>query len=139
MSSPEAYDAFADRLAAWTTTPVVFENQFYEPTGAAFVYVEVYGESYDQETTGAPEANMWEERGSTYINVLTPSGAGTTTARAYAKSLMYLFREQDIGAGINMTEMSIGAGQPGDDFPNYWAMTLTISWRRFDITSIPAP
>jgi hypothetical protein len=36
-----------------------------------------------------------------------------------------------------MPEMSIGAGDPGRDFPNYWAMTTTVFWRRWDITTLP--
>jgi hypothetical protein len=138
MSSPDAFTAFENRLAAWTTTPVVFENQFHEPDDP-FIYVEVYGDTYDQDTTGAPEENAWYETGATLIHVMVASGGGSGLARDYAKSLMYLFREQDIGAGINITEMSIGAGEPGRDFPNFWAMTLSIFWRRFDITSIPTP
>lgn len=139
MSSTAAFTAFSTRLASWTTTPVIYENQFYEPTNSAFVFVEVFGDTYDQETTGAPQANMWHETGATLVHVLVPAGSGTATARTYANSLMYLFREQDIGAGINITEASIGAGDPGRDFPNYWATTLLLNWRRYDITSIPTP
>jgi len=139
VSSPAAFEAFETRLADWETTPVVFENRFYQPTpNQPFVYVEVFGDTYDQDTMGAPQANMWEERGTTYLHVMVKAGDGSATARGYANDLMYLFREQPIG-GLIMDQMSIGAGDPGKDFPLFWALTLTIFWRRRDITSIPTP
>lgn len=139
MSSPTAYDAFEQRLTdQWSTTDLVFENQFYDlpDTPAPFVYVEIFGSRYDQETMGAPEANYWIEEGVTYLHVMTPSGAGSRTAREYANDLLYLFREQPIST-LFMPEMSIGSGDPGRDFPNYYAITASIFWRRRDITSIP--
>jgi hypothetical protein len=140
MSSPTTYDAFVARLAAWTTTPVIYENQFYalpdEP--AAFVYVEIFGDAYAQETMGAPQANIWVEQGVTYLHVMVPSGRGSSAARTCANDLLYLFREQPL-SGLFMPEMSIGAGDPGRDFPDYWALTATIFWYRRDITAIPTP
>lgn len=138
MSSLTTYDAFANRLGAWETTPVVFENEFYQlpDTPAPFVYVEVFGDTYDQDTMGAPQQNEWLETGVTYLHVMTPSGQGSRQARQYANILLYLFREQPI-ATLFMPEMSIGAGQPGKDWPGYWAMSATIFWHRRDITSVP--
>lgn len=137
MASPEVYAAFHDRLVAqWSTTPLVFENEAYETanTPTAFVYVEVFGDDLNQESVGAPGANMWLETGLTYLHVMVPSGTGTTLARTYARQLTNLFREQAVAAGLFMPEMSIGAGDPGRDFPNYWAMTVSIHWYRRDIT-----
>lgn len=138
MASPTVFDAFTERLADWETTLVVFENEQIPSGRTPFVYVEIFGDAFDQDTMGAPGSNVWEETGQTYLHVMVPSGSGSATARDHANALMYLFREQPID-GINMTEMSIGAGDPGRDFPNMWALTLTIFWRRFDITSIPTP
>jgi Bacteriophage related domain of unknown function len=137
MASLTAYDAFVTRLASWTICPVVYENQFFETSNepAPFVYVEIFGDTYDQETLGAPRANQWLESGITYLHVMTPSGRGSRTARDYANQLLYLFREQPI-ATLFMPEMSIGAGDPGRDFPAYFAMTATIFWYRRDITAI---
>jgi hypothetical protein len=137
MSTPSAFTAIKNRLnGAWNTTPVVYENKFHEPTGAAFVYVEVFDDSLAQETIGAPGNNLWVESGTVYLHVMVPSGGGSETARSHAFSLKQLFREQDIG-GLKITEMSIGSGEPGRDFPNYWALTLTLYYRRDDITSLP--
>src|SRR3954470_20038011 len=114
MSSPTTYDAFEQRLlSGWTQTKLVFENQFYalpdEP--AAFVYVEIFGDAYAQETMGAPQANIWVEQGVTYLHVMVPSGRGSSAARTCANDLLYLFREQPL-SGLFMPEMSIGAGDP---------------------------
>lgn len=140
MSSLTAYDAFEQRLrSGWTQSPLVFENEFYElpDTPSPFVYVEIFGNSYDQETAGAPGANYWVEQGVTYLHVMTPSGRGSRDARNYANQLLYLFREQPIST-LFMPEMSIGAGDPGRDWPDYFAITASIFWHRRDITSIPA-
>jgi hypothetical protein len=141
MSTPTVYDAFEVRLRSnWTTTPLVFENEFHQIPGQPepFVFVEIFGDTFNQETTGAPQANMWLETGATYMHVMVPSGQGSRLARQYANSLLYLFREQAVD-GLIMTEMSVGAGDPGKDFPNHWALTATILWQRRDITSIPTP
>lgn len=136
MATPTSFDAFHDTLVdGWTTTPVVFENERYDlpDTPAPFLYVEIVGDTMNQETIGAPGANTWLEVGFTYIHVMVPANSGTSTARTYAKQVLDLFREQSI-AGLNMPEMSIGAGEPGRDFPKYWALTATIRWDRRDIT-----
>ena len=137
MSSPSAFDAFADRLADWTATDVAFENDDYRVPGtpAAFVYVEIFGDSYNQETIGAPQENMFLEQGVTYLHVMAPKGTGSKESRVHANNLMNLFREQDID-GVKIEEASIGAGEPGTEFKNYWAMTVTLNWYRRDITDL---
>jgi hypothetical protein len=140
MSSPEAYDALVARLRpGWTTTDLVLENEDYEvaSTPTRFVYVEIYGDNYNQESMGAPGANMWLETGVAYLHVMVPTGTGSREARALANSLLYLFREQP--TGLTITEMSIGAGDPSRSFGNYFSIAATLFWTRFDITSIPTP
>lgn len=138
MASPETFDAFAARLADWETTPVVYENDNFKlpATPAPFVFVEIVGDSYAQDTFGAPGENMWLERGMTFLHVMVPSGTGSRAGRALANDLLYLFREQPIST-LFMPEMSIGAGEPGRDFAQYFAVTASIAWHRRDITSIP--
>jgi hypothetical protein len=142
MSSTSAFSAFAGVLDTYAggsgALPVRYENEFVQDLldaeTPAWVYVEVWGDRYYQDTQGAPGANVWAEDGTTNIHVLVPSGEGSADARANCVTLMNLFREKPVN-GLFMPEMSIGAGQPGRDFPNYFAMTLTISWTRRDITS----
>lgn len=144
MASQTAFDAFKAALDAYAegddALPVRYENEFcqdlIDANTPAWVYVEVFGDTYNQDTMGAPGANAWEERGATYLHVMTPSGTGSRDGRVHANDLLYLFREQPIG-NLFMPEMSIGAGDPGRDFPNYFAMTATIFWTRRDITQLP--
>lgn len=139
MSSPETYEAFKSVLdAGWTDSTLVYENDFYETTGAPFVFVEIFGDTFNQESIGAPGANLWVETGSTLCHVMIKAGEGSGGARDDAKAISYLFREQPVD-GIKITEMSSGAGAPGRDFPGYWAFTLAMYWSRDDITSLPSP
>lgn len=138
MSSLAAYDAFETRLrSAWSETPIAFENEGYEPDGTphAFVYVEIIGENFRQESTGAPRANLWIERGITLLHVLVPKGTGSREARGYADGLMNLFREQSIN-GVQIIEMSSGDGEVPEFYPNYFAIRATIIWQRNDFTNL---
>ncbi|MGV1867223.1 MULTISPECIES: hypothetical protein [unclassified Rhizobium] len=140
MSSPTTFTSFHDRLtSAWTTTPIRFENEFCQDlldgNVPAFVYVEIYGDDYNQESVGAPGQNMFLEQGATYMHVMVPSGSGSLMARQYANQLLNLFREQPIGQ-LFMPQMSIGSGEPGQDFPNYFSIAATITWYRRDITNL---
>ena len=146
MSSLITYDAFEGRLqngragTILANVPLVFENEFaqslIDQNVGAFIYVEIYGDSYDQETVGATGQNMWLERGITYMHVMTPAGGGSRLGRQYADALLLLFREQPIGE-LFMLQMSIGSGQPGQDLPNYYSIAATIRWYRRDITQLP--
>lgn len=142
MATPTTFDAFELRLrGAWTATSLVFENEHYQTlldNSSPFVYVEIYGDSYNQETMGAPQANQFLEEGVASFHVMMASGQGSRQGRVWANDILNLFREQPIG-DLFMPEMSIGAGDPGKDFPNYFAMTATIHWYRRDYTSIPTP
>ena len=145
MASPEVYEAFETRLSEnWMTLPLAFENEPRQQLvegGQPFVYVEIFGADFNQETAGAPGANLWQERGSIFMHVMVPSGEGSKQARIWAKALLALFREQEVivdaatGEALMMPEMSIGAGQPGEDIPNYWALTATIHWSRHEATT----
>lgn len=145
MASPEVYDAFEARLVdGWTALPLAFENeprQHLVEAGQPFVYVEIFGDDISQESTGAPGENLWLERGSTFMHVMMPSGHGSKQARVWAKQLLALFREQEIvvdaytGETLMMPNMSIGAGEPGEDIPSYWALTAAIHWSRHEITA----
>lgn len=136
MSSPAAFDAIHDHLEAqWTATPIVFENEDW-PTPdspAAFVLVEIFGDFYDLASIGAGSvtANRWRETGQLLMHVMTPTGAGTATARTYAKQLLDLVRGQEID-GVIFRECSIGAGEPGTNDGNYFRMTATANWERDD-------
>lgn len=135
MSSAAVYDVVQQRLAAlWTATPVVFENQDWPTadTPAAFVFVEIYGDSFDQASIGggdALDANLWREEGQLLMHVLVPSGTGSRAARAHAETLAVLFRGQEIG-GVIFRGASLGATEPGVQDGQYFRMTCAVSWQR---------
>jgi hypothetical protein len=134
MAGGEAFDAIETTLKdGWSTTPLVFENEFYEPpdTPAPFVYVEVFGDVFSQASIGAApqSANLWREAGTLFLHVMVAAGTGTGLSRQYAAELVALFAGQEID-GVRFGDASIGAGEPGQDFANYFAMTATIMWER---------
>ncbi|MCL6710217.1 hypothetical protein M8R20_24775 [Pseudomonas sp. R2.Fl] len=139
MSSFATFNAFHTRLADWTATPVRFENEFcqdlLDANVPAFIYVEIFGDTLNQESFGAPRNNMFLEEGVAWMHVMTESGKGSGLARQYADQLLNLFREQPIGE-LFMPQMSIGAGDPGQDFPNYFSIAAMIRWYRRDITNL---
>lgn len=136
MATPDAYDAIHDKLEfEWAETPLLFENDplVAPATQEPFVFVEVVGDMLDQDTFGDPGGNEWVEEGAAYLHVMVPDGTGSREARAIGKRLTNLFREAPIGT-MHFNAMSIGAGDPGRHFPNFFAMTVTIGWTRRDIT-----
>lgn len=135
MSSPEAFDAIKNRIAdVWQNqTPVAYENDSF-PTPddpALFLYVEIFGTSYEQASIGAdPQAqNKWRELGLLLVHVMVPNGTGTFQARTYAKQVAAMFRGKEI-SGVEFRDMSIGASEPGDEDGNYYRMTVRVDWQR---------
>jgi hypothetical protein len=135
MASPEAFDVVVQQIGdLWGgLTDVVFENDPYDlpDTPKEFVYVEIYGDFFGQISLGVEprEDNLWREAGQVYFHVMTPNGTGSRAARDLAKKLVGLFRGQDIG-GVTFRDASIGAGDPGRTFANYYAMTATQNFER---------
>jgi len=135
MASPTAFDAIHDYLAAaWTGTPIVFENEPWPLPNdpAAFVFVEIVSSVYDQASIGGGDQrsdNLWRENGVVYGHVLTPSGTGSRPARVLAQQFIDLLRGQEIGP-ITFQGASIGAGMPGDQDGNYYRQTATVDWQR---------
>lgn len=136
MSSLASYDAFETRLkTAWTDTALVFENEPFQlpDDPAPFVYVEIFGDEFPQDSIGAPGNNLFREAGTTFLHVMVPDNTGTRDARTHADGLANLFREKATD-GVKIDDMSIGNGDPGRPFPNYWAMTVTLWWHRHEFT-----
>jgi len=135
MSSAEVFDVIHNRLTtSWTTTTVVFENEDWPTpdTPAPFVFVEVFGDFFNQESIGGGDGlndNLWREGGQLLMHVMVPNGTGTSQARTYAKSLIDLFRGQEIGSVV-FRDGAIGAGEKGEEDGNYFRMTASVSWQR---------
>ncbi len=136
MSSVAAFTVIEAYLrAAWTDTPLAFENETWPLTDdpGAFVYVEITADLLAQETVGSPGANLWREVGEVRCYVLVPNGTGSTAARTIAGDLAALFREVEID-GVQFGDLSIGAADAGETDGNYWRMGVVANWWRDDIT-----
>lgn len=136
MSSPEAYSAIHDYLVQqWTGPTLHFENE-----GAVlpnvpdyFIFVEIFGTSFDQASIGAETAaaNLWRELGEIIAYVMIPRDSGTLQGRTYAKQFANLFRGQEI-AGVIFRDASIGAAEAGEENGSYFRLAVTIDWERDD-------
>lgn len=134
MSSVTAFDTIHDFLiAAWTATPIFFENEqrILPDNPEHWVLAEIYGDIFDQASIGAGsrDANLWRESGQVYLSVMTMNDIGSRQSRVYAGQLADLLRGLDIGT-VRFRDASIGAGEPGEGDGNYWRMTCTIDWER---------
>ena len=135
MSSYTAFTTIEQYLkSSWSTIPLVFENDFYDlpDTPAAFAYIEIVGNFYDQASIGGGEGkadNLWREWGQLHLHVMTPSGTGSGQARQYCDQMLALFTGYEIGT-LTFRDASIGMGEPGRAFANYYAMTASITWYR---------
>ncbi|WP_136617064.1 MULTISPECIES: hypothetical protein [Mesorhizobium] len=143
MSSLVTYDTVEPYInEQWPTacatagldaTPVLFENMPDDipDDPAHFLYVEIFGDFFDQASIGAEtrDNNLWREVGQVYLHVMTKNGIGTRLARQYAGLAIDLFRGMEIGTVI-FREASIGAGDAGKYSANYYSMLATINWQR---------
>lgn len=132
MSSITAFAALEDFLRAeWTATPIVFENEDFPlaDNPAAFVFIEIFGDYFAQESIGDPGNNLWRESGELRGHVLVPNGTGTRAARTYASDLADFFKEVEV-SGVRFQQMSIGAGEAGKNDGNYYRTTLSVDWER---------
>lgn len=132
MSSHTAFDAIEGHLRSeFTGAPLVFENEPWpqQETPSTFVLVEVFGDFYVQESIGAPGQNLWRETGQILMHVLVPNDTGSREARMVARELVGLFREVSVD-GVHFGEMSIGAGEPGEEKSQYYRITASVDfWR----------
>jgi hypothetical protein len=135
MASAAAFTAIETKFRAdWgSTSALYFENEDWAlgDAPAHFLFVEVFGDFYDQASIGAGsrDANLWREEGQVLVHVMTQRGIGSTKARQLAERALDIFRGTDLGS-ITFREASIGAGEPGDADGNYWRMTASINWQR---------
>jgi hypothetical protein len=135
MSSDVVYSAIKNFLTAiWTAVPLVFENENYDlpDDPSPYVYVEISGNLYAQQSIGATSSvsNLWREQGLLWIHVFVPSGTGSLLARQYAKQIADLFRGKELLSGkLIFRDISIGMGQTADEDGNYWRLSVSIEWQ----------
>lgn len=132
MASAEVYDAIEQRCRAMMPAVTwVFENEEFAlpDTPEPFVYVEIYGGVYAPASIGGAGNDLKRESGQFLAHVMMPNGTGSRAARVIAKQIVDLFFAQDVG-GVVFMDASIGTGDPGREFGNYYAMTAAIDWDR---------
>jgi hypothetical protein len=134
MSSAAAFDVIETILrTGWVDTPIYFENEDYpiDLNPNAFLRVEIFGDSFKQESIGAAprKDNLWREMGVVYVHVMTERGSGSRQARVYADMACELFRGADV-SDVEFQDMSIGSGDQGVEDGKYYRMTAMIEWKR---------
>lgn len=135
MSSDTVFNAIKVYLDAnWTTTALRYENSTLSlpDTPISFVFVEISGDIYKQESIGAGtvSSNLWRETGLLWLHVMVPSGTGSATARQYLRQLSEMLRDVELLSGrLTFMDMSIGLGSPGDEDGNYWRLSMSVEWK----------
>ena len=77
-------------------------------------------------------ADVWQEEGTAYVEVVVPAFTGTRIARALAKNIANLFRGLDPAPVVYLgTSIGDGVVQPVDGL--WWGLTVAIDWRYQDI------
>lgn len=146
MASDVVYDAVKNFLVSnWTTTLMAYEN---EPLAdhllqnadgspiACWVAMEMTGNLYSQETIGAgfQEDNRWDEEGKLWFHIFVPVGSGSSVARRNAKLLADLFRGLRLlgDETLEFMDASLGLGEAADDNGNWYGVSMSIDWRRWE-------
>lgn len=137
MSSATVHAAVRTWLEAnWTTTELRFENESQDPPadGATFIYVELDGGFFDQESIGAGTvaANLWREEGTLFLDVCVPTGDRTKTTQGlqYRETLALALRGLQLTPGITFREIAFGVGEKLEGSGNYYRLPLTAAFFR---------
>lgn len=77
-------------------------------------------------------AGAWQETGTLYVHIMTPTGWGTDAARTLGKTVANTFRGLP-GAPIVYMRASIGDSAAEDEDGAWWRLTVAIDWRYQDI------
>ena len=133
MSSPVPFDdAVAKLQAAALGYPIALPNEPFEtPDNPVGPWLSVSATS----TMLAPAdlgADVWQEEGTFYVDVMTPTGSGTSTARELAKQVANVFR----GLGpenVVYLSATIGGGSVGTEDGLWFCITVSIDWRYQDV------
>lgn len=93
--------------------------------------VDCTGQALDPVDIGA---NVWQEEGTLYVNVMAPAGTGSDDARTLAKNVANVFR--NLGPrNVVYLGASIGTGVIEELNGKWWCLPVSIDWRYQDTTS----
>ena len=128
----DAENAIRQRLAAaWTTTPVVYENQPYEAPGTTpFVFCEILQGGADQMSLGSTTLRLYRLTGIIILNIFTPAGTGTKLGNEYADSLATIFRGVSFSGVLTFAPRKSSNSGPTDD--GKWHRISIITPFQFD-------
>lgn len=141
MSSPAPFNDARTRLIAanlgitlsWPndlfTEPTPPTNSVADPLPYMWAAVQMTGYTLTPIDIGA---GAWQENGTLYVHIMTPTGWGTDAARTLGKTVANTFRGLP-GAPMVYTRASIGDSAAEDEDGAWWRLTVTIDWRYQDI------
>ncbi len=139
MASADVYDAIRAHLeTSWTATPIVFENEPYDPDPAShWLMVEMAGTYYGRESigTGDAMADRYDEAGTLMISCMAPANGGARVSRAHLKTVADLFRGAELMSGrltfldaqVAFGENVAATGQGASG--NWYRLEMNIEWR----------
>lgn len=116
--------------AAWTATPVAYENVAFQPpaAGAARVRLAVASDGATLASIGGPP-RRWRCLGRVVLDIEVPAGTGSRGALALADQALDLF------AGWPASGLTFLAGAPGPAVQegDLYRLTVTVPFRHDDL------
>ena len=129
--TPTAVQAIKDRGAVFTSEPIYWPNETFEPPADAsgnprpFVWAEIRGLSSEIRSIGTPGAHWLRDHGFIRFHVEVPSGEGTDRAYALAETLAAIYRISSF-SGVQTLAPTPAEGGEGSDDGNWFAVSFSV-------------
>lgn len=138
MSSDVVFAAVQEYLTTnFSAVPLTYENDLFDPpspnaANPIWIYVEVYGVTYNQASmgSGTPQTDLFREEGAVLFHIMSPINTGSLKARQIGTVLVSLFKGLRIEPDIRFGDLSIGEGTVQLEQGNWWPMTCRVLWAR---------
>lgn len=123
-------------VAAWTETPIAFQNEPFEDQSAApWVFFEVLSTASDRRGAGLPGNNTWLTQGIINIHVFTPLNYGYPESLRLADAAGDVFRAATLyqtgNAKVVCGAPQTDGGGSGDDDGIWFRVTTVIPFEFF--------
>lgn len=132
MTLATAYAAIRTKLTAeWPAlepaVPLGWENTGFQrdPSGSAFLILEVQWSGGESASVGAPGNNLVRRYGNIWLHAFVPVGQDVDRALEIAGKASVIFEQQDFG-GLVCDAMSPGAGESGTDDGLYYGQSVNV-------------
>lgn len=127
-------DLVSTFLSEWTDTPISTENRRYEPTGAAYAFIQVIPTITDQPCLGRDPAQTWErDLGDCLISIFVPVN-GVTDGLALADKARRKLSQRRINKTITGVGYVIPAGIAPDQ--RYYLYIARLNYRTDNIKEV---